>query len=307
MKAHRHSTRDADTAGAAVRGLTVRIPTRASLRRAWVYAATDVDLRLLPGTLTALVGESGCGKSILASALCGLLPPGTRVAGTITVRGRNMTGAREHDWRPLRGRVVGMAAQSAAGSFTPVRTVGSQLAEAIEATRDADTRTDCDVTALLESVELDATVADLYPHELSGGMAQRTAVASALAGRPNVIVADEPTAGLDPELTAHVLGLLRSAADAGTAVLVITHDLQALEATSAADRIAVMYAGRIVEQGPAPRILDRPADLYTRALLAALPSRGLHPIPGLPPELTDPSPHHRFADRLRSAGATEAR
>src|SRR5699024_8649462 len=145
---------------------------------------------------TALVGESGCGKSILASALCGLLPAGSHVSGAITVLGRDMTGARERDWRPLRGSAVGLAAQSAAAAFTPVRTIGSQLAEAIEAARDADARTGSDLPALLASVELDAAVADLYPHELSGGMAQRVAVASALAGRPDVIVADEPTAGL---------------------------------------------------------------------------------------------------------------
>lgn len=320
MTAHRRGTPDtdasdtagpaapddtADTAGARTRGLSVRIPASTGRRRAWVHAATDVDLHLRPGTTTALVGESGCGKSILASALCGLLPAGSHVRGAITVLGRDMTGARERDWRPLRGSAVGLAAQSAAAAFTPVRTIGSQLAEAIEAARDADARTGSDLPALLASVELDAAVADLYPHELSGGMAQRVAVASALAGRPDVIVADEPTAGLDPRLTARVLELLRSAAAAGAAVLVITHDLQALEATDTADRMAVMYASRIVEQGPADRIFANPAEPYTRALLAALPSRGLHPIPGLPPELTDAPAHHRFTDRLRAADTEE--
>ncbi|WP_182345786.1 ABC transporter ATP-binding protein [Tomitella gaofuii] len=295
-------------AAATVRGLTVRIPARVGRRRAWVHAATDVDLDLAPGTVTALVGESGCGKSILASALCGMLPDGTRTAGTTTIDGRTMTGAKEKDWRRLRGRTVALATQSAAASFTPVRAIGPQLAEVLHAVgvtgsaRGAPAR--AAVADLLARVHLGPDTARLYPHELSGGMAQRVAVAAALAGAPPVLVADEPTAGLDPGLAAHVLGLLREAADGGAAVLLITHDLQSVESTGVADHCAVMYAGRIVERGTTGSVFSAPAHAYTAALLAALPSRGLHPIPGAPPELTDLDPQHDFAARLRAVPHT---
>ncbi|MEE6282223.1 ABC transporter ATP-binding protein [Georgenia sp. MJ170] len=282
-------------------GLSIRIPTRSAGRATWVHAATDVDLSLAPGTTTALVGESGGGKSMLASAMCGLLPAGTRVSGALRVAGQEMSRAREHQWRALRGRTVGLATQSGDMSLTPVRTVGSQLAETIAALGAR-----VGVAELLARVGLATATAELYPHELSGGMAQRVALAAALAGRPQVLIADEPTAGLDPALAVHIFALLREAADEGAAVLLISHDLQLVESTGVADRIAVMYAGRIVETGPAAAVFVRPAHDYTAALLAALPSRGLHPIPGTPPELTDLAPDHTFTDRLRDAAEGRA-
>ncbi|MEU3019801.1 dipeptide/oligopeptide/nickel ABC transporter permease/ATP-binding protein [Nocardiopsis sp. NPDC007018] len=272
-----------------VRSLTLRLPTDDGR---WVHAATDVDLDLRAGELTALVGESGSGKSTLASALCGLAPAGTRSSGSVLVRGREMLGADEPAWRALRGRTIGLAAQSGSATFTPVRRVGPQLAEVVAALGSGES-----VAALLERVGLDADTAELFPHELSGGMGVRAATAAALAGAPRVLVADEPTAGLDPDLAVQVLGLLRAVADSGTAVLVITHDLQALETADPADRVAVMYAGRIVEQGPARRVLTAPEHPYSRALVAALPAHGLHPLPGLPPELTDLPADHAFDDR----------
>ncbi|MEL7977734.1 dipeptide/oligopeptide/nickel ABC transporter permease/ATP-binding protein [Isoptericola sp. F-RaC21] len=276
-----------------VRGLTLRLPAGGR----WVHAATGVDLALRAGEVTALVGEAGCGKSVLASALCGLLPPGTRATGSVLVHGDELLGAPERRWRPLRGRVVGLSLQSAAASFTPVRTVGAQLAETLAALGSTSS-----VPDLLGRVGLRPDDGDRYPHELSGGMAQRAALAGALAGDPAVLLADEPTAGLDPELTAQVLRLLRDVADAGTAVLLVTHDLQALETSGVADRLAVMYAGRIVEQGDADAVLRAPRHDYTAALLGALPSRGLAPIPGTPPELSDLDPATSFADRLRGSG-----
>ncbi|WP_234004128.1 dipeptide/oligopeptide/nickel ABC transporter permease/ATP-binding protein [Nocardiopsis sp. SBT366] len=285
---------DGDPGGTApplvrVRSLTLRLPTDDGR---WVHAATEVDLDLRAGELTALVGESGSGKSTLASTLCGLSPAGTRASGSVLIDGREMLGADEPAWRALRGRTIGWAAQSGAGTFTPVRRVGPQIAEVISALG-----TEESVPGLLERVGLEADAAELLPHELSGGMAVRAVTAAALAGRPRVLLADEPTAGLDPELAAQVLHLLRRVADSGTAVLVITHDLQALETTEVADHVAVMYAGRIVEQGPALRVLSEPEHPYGRALMAALPAHGLHPLPGLPPELTDLPADHTFADR----------
>ncbi|MDN5760424.1 MAG: ABC transporter ATP-binding protein, partial [Tomitella sp.] len=276
-----------------VTGLTVRIPTGSGGRTRWVHAATDVSITLPAGTVTALVGESGCGKSILASTLCGLLPAGSRVDGRIHIEGQDMSGAGDKRWRKVRGGTVGLAAQSASTSFTPTRTIGSQLDETIGALG-ADTTS----TALLEQVNLTADVARMYPHELSGGMAQRVGLAAAIIAAPPVLVADEPTAGLDPDTTSRILTLLRARADAGAAVLLITHDLQALEHGHAADQLAVMYAGRIVEHRAASDVLAHPRDAYTRALLDALPSRGLHPIPGSPPELTGLDDTYTFADRL---------
>ncbi|MGW8531618.1 dipeptide/oligopeptide/nickel ABC transporter permease/ATP-binding protein [Nocardiopsis sp. NPDC055824] len=272
-----------------VRGLTLRLPTDDGRL---VHAATGVDLDLHAGRLTALVGESGCGKSTLASALCGLLPQGTRSAGSVRIAGREVPAADERAWRGLRGRVVGLAGQAGAATFTPVRRLGPQLAE-VAASLGAPTP----VPELLARVGLEGSAADKYPHELSGGMAARAVLATALAGDPAVLVADEPTAGLDPDLAGQVLRLLRGAADRGTAVLVITHDLQALDTAGAADAVAVMYAGRIVEHGPAERVLTAPEHPYTGALLAALPGRGLRPLPGLPPELTDPPGEGSFAER----------
>lgn len=269
------------------RGLTLRIPTRGG----WVHAGTDLDLTLTAGEVTALIGESGCGKSTLASALVGLLPPRTQVTGSLRIDGTEMAKAGERAWRPLRGRRIGLVAQSAATCLTPVRLVEGQLAETIAAHGAAHT-----VAGLLERVGLNPTAAGLYPHELSGGMAQRVAIALALAGDPAVLIADEPTASLDPELAARTLHLLRAAADDGVAVLLITHDLQGLVDADVADSVAVMYAGRIIEHGPT--VLTEPTHDYSRALLDALPSRGFHPIPGQPPDLTDPAGPAAFSTRL---------
>lgn len=280
-----------------VRSLTLRLPTEDGR---WVHAATGVDLDLRAGELTALVGESGSGKSTLATALCGMSPVGTRSAGSVRIGGRETLGADERVWRGLRGRTVGLAGQAGTATFTPVRRVGPQLAEVVAA---LGARTS--VPELLERVGLAPDTADGFPHELSGGMTARAVLAAALAGEPAVLVADEPTAGLDPDLAAQVLFLLRRVADSGTAVLVITHDLQALEAADAADRVAVMYAGRIVERGPARRVLTEPEHPYSRALMAALPGRGLHPLPGMPPELTDLPADHSFARRTGGPDAAD--
>ncbi|MFJ2299302.1 ATP-binding cassette domain-containing protein [Oerskovia paurometabola] len=261
-----------------VEHLTVRLPLPSG---SVVHAASDVSLDVPRGTVTALVGESGCGKSILASAVMDQLPVGARRTGEIRVttpHGVIDVFAGE----PFRGRHAALVPQSAATHLTPVRTARSQLDETIAALGSARTSDE-----LAVRVGLDPSALDCYPHELSGGMAQRVAVAGALAGDPSVIVADEPTASLDRALTDRVLGLLRECADDGAAVLLITHDLASLVRTGVADRLAVMYASRLMETGPAPEVFDDPWHDYTRDLLDALPSRGLHPLPGSPPQLTD--------------------
>ncbi|GIZ98991.1 hypothetical protein TTY48_36030 [Tsukamurella sp. TY48] len=219
---------------ARLRGLTVRAGANTVL--------DSVDLTVPSGAVTALVGESGCGKSMVASALCGLLPPGVDVSGAVTVHGRRL-GPRDGAWSALRGRAVGTVPQSAATSFTPVRTVRSQLDEVIHVLG-ADRTTE----QLCAAAGLPAAALDLYPHELSGGMAQRAAVAAAVAGDPTLLLADEPTSALDPATAAGVLALLRGHADAGAAVLVITHDLRAVLDVGC-DALAVMRNGRILYSG----------------------------------------------------------
>ncbi|GAA3230598.1 ABC transporter ATP-binding protein [Oerskovia jenensis] len=268
----------ANAASLRIEHLTVRLPLP---NGSVVHAASDVSLDVPRGTITALVGESGCGKSILASAVMDQLPAGARRTGSITITTPKgvldvFAGA------PFRGLHAALVPQSAATHLTPVRTARSQLDETIATL--GSTRTSDDLAV---RVGLDPSALDCYPHELSGGMAQRVAVAGALAGDPSVIVADEPTASLDRALTDRILGLLRECADDGAAVLLITHDLASLVRTGVADRLAVMYASRIMETGPAGEVFEDPLHDYTRDLLGALPSRGLHPLPGSPPQLTD--------------------
>lgn len=279
--------------------LTVRIPVSGG---GIVHAASNVDLAVEAGTVTALVGESGCGKSILASAVLGMLPVGSRVSGSVWVR----TADRRIDTftdTSFRGRDVALIPQSASSYLTPVRTARSQLDETIRVLGSPRTADDLAMAVGLNPADLDR-----YPHELSGGMAQRVAVAGALVGRPAVIVADEPTADLDRGLADRVLALLRRAADDGAAVLLITHDLSSLMRSAAADRVAVMYASRIMETGPASLVFDDPLHDYTRDLLNALPARGLHPMPGVPPGLTDlPDEcvyHLRRPESTNSGGTT---
>lgn len=274
-----------------VRGLDVRFRLgRRPVR--WVRAVTGVDLVLRPGRLLVLVGESGCGKSVLTEALTGLLPATAEVRGSADVRGRrseaeldpsggvDLLGADERTLRErVRGRLIGLVGQSAGTFLTPTRTVGAQLRETV---RHLGDRTD--VADLADRVQLPRTALDLYPHELSGGTAQRVGLAAALAGDPPVLLADEPTAGLDRPLVDHTMDLLAATAHEGRAVLVITHDLRA--ARRAADDLAVMYASRLVETGPAAEVFADPWHTYTRGLVAALPGEGFTPIPGHPPQLS---------------------
>lgn len=280
--------------------LTLRIPTQVSGRSALVHAATDVSLELHAGRIHALVGDSGSGKSVLSSTLTGLLPPGTRVQGRVQVAGHDVTVAlgrpRHGLWSQLRGRVVGSVPQSSATAFTPTRTIRSQIDEAIKALGGTSS-----AEQLAEAAQLPTWALEAFPHELSGGLAGRAGLASALAGQPSILVADEPTASLDPALARHVLRLLREQADAGMAVLLITHDVASLLDEAWADDVSVMYAGRLVEQGPGPRVWSDPQHAYTRALLAALPRNGLHTVPGDPPALTELDDSVRFEDRLEAA------
>ncbi len=214
----------------------------------------DATVHLVAGRVHGLIGGSGAGKSTIGRAIAGLRPRGARTTGRVIGEG-----------------TAGLVPQAPASSFTPVRRLGPQLAEILA----ANGGDEGDVAKLLHRVHLPADTARMFPHQLSGGMAQRAAIAAALAtGRP-VIVADEPTSALDPELTAGVLGLLREVADDGLAVLLISHDIEDLRVAGLCDDVSVMRRGEIIEQGPAERVFASPAHDYTRALLAALPSGGM--------------------------------
>jgi peptide/nickel transport system ATP-binding protein len=279
-----------------VDGLSVRFRLGARGRVGIVHAVSGVSFTLRPRRLLALVGESGCGKSVLAAAITGLLPANADVAGRVGLDGIDLLDAPEQVLREsVRGRRIGLVPQSAATHLTPVRRVGSQLVEAVRALRPTDPDPRGTVRDLAADVGLPLEMLDRYPHELSGGTAQRVGLAAALVGDPPVLIADEPTAGLDRPLVDHTVDLLAERAARGHAVLLITHDLRA--ARRVATDVAVMYASRLVEIGPASAVFDDPWHPYTRCLLDALPDRGFTPVPGHPPELTALPPGCGFALR----------
>ncbi|ALG12532.1 ABC transporter ATP-binding protein [Kibdelosporangium phytohabitans] len=275
--------------------LTVEeLSVRFTLPDAVVAAVSDVSFSLVPGECLALVGESGCGKSVLASALLGFLPGNAEVAGRAMLGPLDLLTATDDVLsREVRGRQIGLVPQSPAAHLTPVRTARSQLEEALRHLHPAESRPAADFVAARAG--LSPADLDLYPHQLSGGMAQRVATALALAGDPWLIIADEPTTGLDRALVDALVAELRLLVADGRAVLLITHDLAA--ARRVADRIAVMYAGRLIEVGPGAEVLDAPRHPYARGLVDALPDRAFTPIRGLPPVLTELPPGCAFSPR----------
>ncbi len=271
--------------------LTVRIPLR---KEGYVHAATDVCLKLKRGCLHAVVGESGCGKSTIAEALTGLLPRSAEVSGDVLYDGQSVFGRQAQ----LAGRHIAFVPQSVATFLTPVSTVGAQLSETVKVLGRGH-----DPAELVSRVNLSVAALDLYPHQLSVGMAQRAAVAFALAGDPQVIVADEPTASLDLDLTLDLLKLLREIVDQGVAIMLITHDIAPLMDTNVADTVSVVYASRIVESEDASMILyGKARHPYTRDFLKALPRNGLHPLKGPSPVLTNLAEDYCYEQRLVLAG-----
>ncbi|MFG2222841.1 ABC transporter ATP-binding protein [Streptomyces sp. NPDC048644] len=261
-----------------------------------VEAVSDASFDLAPGSCLALVGESGCGKSVLASALLGLLPGNAETAGSAHLAGQApgepavelLTASERQLARTIRGRRIGLVPQSPAAHLTPVRTVRAQLEETVReltGRRGARSELRAAAEAAAERAAFPLDHLDRYPHQLSGGLAQRAASALALVGDARLLLADEPTTGLDRDLVERTVDALRRHADDGRALLMITHDLAAAERI--ADRVAVMYAGRIVELADATAFFGArgPRHPYARGLLDALPDRGFTPIPGLPPEL----------------------
>ncbi|MET8569856.1 ABC transporter ATP-binding protein [Streptomyces sp. NPDC004783] len=288
-----------------VRGLSVRFLMPGGRR---VAAVTDADFDVAPGECLALIGESGCGKSVLASALLGLLPGNAQTAGSALLGDLDLLAADERTLaRTVRGRLIGLVPQSPAAHLTPVRTVRSQLEETVAQLTPVRGRAALRAAAeaAAERAAFPAGHLDHHPHELSGGLAQRAATALALVGEAPLLLADEPTTGLDRDLVDRTVDELRRHVDHGEdgdrALLMITHDLTAAERI--ADRIAVMYAGRIVELADAAAFFGTPGPRhpYSRGLLEALPDRSFTPIPGLPPELGDLPGGCAFAARCDRA------
>lgn len=251
-----------------VRDLRVRFPD------AQAEAVAGVSFEVAPGECLALVGESGSGKTMTALALLGLVPPEARIsAEELVVTGVDTTGFRDRDWRGIRGGRVGLVSQDALISLDPLRRVGREVAEVIEIQESGVSRVELGqrvIEALTQAaVPTPALRARQYPHELSGGLRQRALIASAVAGRPGLLVADEPTTALDSIVQAQILRLLGELKESGLALLLVSHDLTVVERL--ADRIAVMKDGKIVETAAAATLLGSPRHPYTRMLLSAVP------------------------------------
>jgi oligopeptide/dipeptide ABC transporter ATP-binding protein len=301
----------AATEGDLVPALQVsRLAVEFPIERTVVRAVADASFSVMSGETVALVGESGSGKSVSALATMGLVdPPGRVSRGEVHIAGQPVLGLREEQWRTLRGRKVAMVFQDPMTALNPSHRIGRQVAEAIRVHDATVSRGDANARA----VELLARVGILpaaarardYPHQLSGGQRQRVMIAMAIANRPDVLIADEPTTALDVTTQAEILDLLHELQqEMGLALLLITHDLGVV--AGVADRVVVMYAGRVVEEGLVGEIFSRAAHPYTRALLASMPRRGdargaLRVIVGSPPDPGEVLPGCAFAPRCSLA------
>ncbi|MEO8510205.1 MAG: ABC transporter ATP-binding protein [Chloroflexota bacterium] len=286
-----------------VRGLTTSFATRDGV----VRAVTGVDLHVNRGEILGLVGESGCGKSVTSLSLMRLVArPGRIEAGEVIFDGVDLLKLPEKRMREIRGNRVSMIFQQPTSSLNPVYSVGHQIGEVLQLHRNMKKRAARD-----RSLELLRTVGipdpkrrlEAYPHELSGGMAQRVMIAMALACEPELLIADEPTTALDVTIQAQILDLMRGLqADTGTAIILITHDLGVV--AEMCDRVAVMYAGEIVEQASVHNLFADPQHPYTRGLIGSVPKLGdareeLATIPGNVPNLIALPSGCRFAPRCQ--------
>src|SRR6204780_2302249 len=286
------------------------LSTHIQLTKSVVQAVGNIDLHIEPGETLGLVGESGCGKSMTGLSIMGLLPPGGEiVGGSITLGGRELVGLSDTELRQIRGNEIAMIFQDPLSSLDPTKTIGYQVAEPVRLHRGASKAEALDrAVEVLNLVGLPRPKERLsdYPHQLSGGLRQRVMIAMALANEPKLLIADEPTTALDVTIQAQILALLRDLKERlGMAMLLITHDMGVI--AGHADRVNVMYAGRVVETADAAILFDEMHHPYTQALLASIPQlnqdakKALHAIPGLPPDLAHPPQGCRFAARCTRA------
>ncbi|WP_290686304.1 MULTISPECIES: ABC transporter ATP-binding protein [unclassified Haematobacter] len=289
-----------------VTGLTVEFPTR----RGTLTALSDVTLDIQPGEILGVVGESGAGKSMTGMAVLGLLePPGRVTSGEIRIDGQRTDRLSEAEMAKVRGRIVGAIFQDPLTSLNPLFSVGRQLEETIRLHSDLDRKgARARAVALLKQVGIPGAEErlDHYPHQFSGGMRQRVVIALALAGEPRLVIADEPTTALDVSIQAQITALLRRLCkEKGAGVMLVTHDMGVIAET--ADRVAVMYAGRVVEIGTVAEVLTRPRHPYTRGLMGSIPALGarverLQQIDGAMPRLNAIPQGCAFNPRCPDAG-----
>lgn len=288
-----------------VSGLKTHFHTRAGI----VKAVDGVDFTLNEGEVLGLVGESGSGKSVASFSILGLIdPPGRIVGGSIKFRGQELVGASQDDMRRLRGRDIAMVFQDPMMTLTPVLKIETQMVETILAHEKVSAKAAraraVDVLGRVGISEPETRI-KAYPHQFSGGMRQRVAIAIALLNNPALILADEPTTALDVTIQGQIIAEMQTlVAETGTAMVWVSHDLAVVE--TIADTVAVMYAGRIVEHGPAARVIGAPAHPYTEGLLNSIPSRTtpgqrLNQIPGMAPSVLHLPPGCPFAPRCNYA------
>jgi peptide/nickel transport system ATP-binding protein len=254
-----------------VRHLRVEFPTR----RGTLVALDDISFSIAPGEILGVVGESGAGKSLTGASIIGLLdPPGRIAAGEILLQGQRIDNLPYESMRRIRGRRIGAIFQDPLTSLNPLYTIGRQMVETIRTHLpvSAEQARERAIKLLAETgIQGAEHRIDQYPHQFSGGMRQRVVIALALAAEPQLIVADEPTTALDVSIQAQIIALLRRLCrDHGAAVMLVTHDMGVIAETC--DRVAVMYAGRIVEIGPVADVIHRPAHPYTVGLMGSIPS-----------------------------------
>ena len=288
-----------------VRDLDVRFPSE----NGSVHAVRGVDLTVHAGEIVCVVGESGSGKSVTSTSVMGLLPDQAKVSGSVKLHGTELLGRDDAWMSKVRGKQMGMVFQDPLSALTPVYTVGDQIVEALTVhggTSEADARTRAVELLELVGIPNPKVRVKAFPHEFSGGMRQRAMIAIAIANNPDLIIADEPTTALDVTIQAQILDVLRTAQqETGAGVVFITHDLGVV--ASMADRVAVMYAGRIVERGEVHEIFERARMPYTIGLLGSLPRlddverKALAPVEGNPPSLLNLPPGCPFAPRCPMA------
>ncbi len=269
--------------------LTVEIPTRGGI----VRPVDGVSWTIAPGEILGVVGESGAGKSMTGNAVIGLLDPPARIAsGRVLLGGERIDDAGAGAMRRIRGKRIGMVFQDPLTSLNPLLPIGEQIAETVRTHLDvSQSEARARAVAALEEVGIPSAAERIgsYPHEFSGGMRQRVVIALALCAEPDLVIADEPTTALDVSVQAQITALLRRLCrERGTAVMLVTHDMGVIAET--ADRVAVMYAGRLAELGPVREVLGNPRHPYTEGLMGATPAASagrarLHQIPGAMPRL----------------------
>lgn len=277
-------------------------------RNGFSQVVSDLNIQIGPGETVGIVGESGCGKSVTWLAALGMLGNRISVSGSVQVHGDEILGKSDRELSRIRGGKVAMIFQDSTSSLNPVQTIGRQIGEALALHRGlSGKKIEIEARQLLDKVGIGGAAQRLkqYPHEISGGMNQRVMIAMALAGQPDLLIADEPTTALDVTIQAQILELLRSIqAETGMALVLISHDLGVV--SDLCERICVMYAGRIVEQAPSDALFEVPYHPYTQGLLAALPRmtgavQRLKPIPGRVPRSGEDIEGCSFAPRCAFA------